>query len=114
MYNKAYYKKYFKIDSESNAKNPTVEFDYSEVRKMHKSFLDSAIIELCLPGSKFSPQALYTCLNAIEEESPKELGRCPQAMWDAVGDLAVCDNFLRIVRFINHSVICRKPFVYTI
>lgn len=56
---------------------------------MYKSFFDSAIVELCLPGSKFSPQALYFCLHLSGEETPKESKRCTQVMWDAVGDLSV-------------------------
>ena len=66
------------------------EFEIAEMKKVYKSFLDSAIIELCLPRSRFSPQALYFCLHATVEETPKLLRRCPQLMWDAIGDLAVC------------------------
>lgn len=66
---------------------------------MYKSFLDSTIIELCLPGSQFTPQSLYACLNAIESESKKDLKRCPQIMWDAVGDLAV----RRLSLLANHA-----------
>lgn len=66
---------------------------------MYKSYLDSAIIELCLPGSQFSPAALYQCLHDVEEESPKKLKECPQAMWDAVGDLAV-----------GHSILVERVF----
>lgn len=81
-----HYRVYFRTSTTSKDQQ---EFDDTEMRKMYKSFLDSTIIELCLPRSKFTPQALYSCLHAIEEESPKELKRCPQLMWDAVGDLAV-------------------------
>ena len=88
MIHTEHYRVYFRM---STASKDRQEFDDTEMRKMYKSFLDSTIIELCLPGSKFSPQALYSCLHAIEEESPKELRRCPQLMWDSVGDLAVCD-----------------------
>lgn len=65
-------------------------FDIAELRDLNKSYLDSAIVELCLPGSEYSPQALYHILNTVEQETPRELKRCPQIMWDTVGDLAVC------------------------
>ena len=82
----AHYAPYFKVSSEVQ---DCQEFEKSEIKRMYKSFLDSAIIELCLPGSKFSPQALYFCLHTTQEETPKLLRRCPQLMWDVVGDLAV-------------------------
>lgn len=82
----AHYGIYFRT---STASKDQQEFDDNEMRKMYKSFLDSTIIELCLPRSVFTPQALYSCLHAVEEESPRELKRCPQLMWDAVGDLSV-------------------------
>jgi len=69
-------------------KDGTFQFNNAVLRNMYKSYLDSAIIELCLPGSQFSPAALYQCLHDVEKESPKQLRHCPQAMWDAVGDLA--------------------------
>ena len=59
------------------------------MRQLNNSYLDSAIVELCLPGSEFSPQALYHILNTVEQETPRQLKRCPQIMWDTVGDLAV-------------------------
>ncbi|KAL5528321.1 hypothetical protein ACEPAF_7457 [Sanghuangporus sanghuang] len=83
--NTPHYAPYFKVSSETRN---CQEFENSEIKRMYKSFLDSAIIELCLPGSKFSPQALYFCLHTTQEETPKLLRRCPQLMWDAVGDLA--------------------------
>ena len=92
-----HYRVYFRM---STASKDRQEFDDTEMRKMYKSFLDSTVIELCLPGSNFSHQALYSCLHVIEEESPKDLRRCPQLMWDSVGDLAVCDVSSRSV-YIN-------------
>ncbi|KAI5123681.1 hypothetical protein M0805_001709 [Coniferiporia weirii] len=92
--NTEHYHVYFKASSTLKGRR---EFEDSEIRKMYKSFLDSTIIELCLPGSKFTPQALYSCLNAIELESPRELRRCPQIMWDAVGDLAEAVRLLDLM-----------------
>lgn len=85
----AHYSIYFKSSGNSNAADRQIQFDLSELRPVYKSFLDSTVVELCLPGSVFTTQALFACLKAIGEESARELKRCPQAMWDAVGDLAV-------------------------
>ncbi|KAH8119258.1 hypothetical protein DFH11DRAFT_1686181 [Phellopilus nigrolimitatus] len=92
--NTEHYHAYFRVSSESKDRQ---EFDHGEIRRMYKSFLDSTIIELCLPGSQFTPQSLYACLNAIESESKKDLKRCPQIMWDAVGDLAEAVRLLDLI-----------------
>ncbi|KAL5485099.1 hypothetical protein ACEPAI_7741 [Sanghuangporus weigelae] len=92
--NTPHYAPYFKASSEAR---DCQEFENSEIKRMYKSFLDSAIIELCLPGSKFSPQALYFCLHTTQEETPRLLRRCPQLMWDAVGDLAEAVRLLDVM-----------------
>ncbi|KAL5523887.1 hypothetical protein ACEPAG_8060 [Sanghuangporus baumii] len=92
--NTPHYAPYFKASSEAR---DCQEFENSEIKRMYKSFFDSAIIELCLPGSKFSPQALYFCLHTTQEETPRLLRRCPQLMWDAVGDLAEAVRLLDIM-----------------
>ncbi|KAL5507170.1 hypothetical protein ACEPAH_6626 [Sanghuangporus vaninii] len=92
--NTPHYAPYFKVSSEAR---DCQEFENSEIKRVYKSFLDSAIIELCLPGSKFSPQALYFCLHTTQEETPKLLRRCPQLMWDTVGDLAEAVRLLDVM-----------------
>lgn len=56
---------------------------------MHKSFLDSVVVELCLPNSQYSKQIMLQLLEEATTESPKETKRFPQALWDAVGDFSV-------------------------
>ena len=56
---------------------------------MHKSFLDSIVVELCLPNSKYSKQIMLQLLDEAITESPNETKRFPQALWDAVGDFSV-------------------------
>ena len=64
-------------------------FDFSSLKNVYKSFIDSIVIELCLPESTM-PKYIFTRI--LEEailESPAEAKRFPQAMWDAMGDLSV-------------------------
>lgn len=51
--------------------------------------MDDALVELCLPDSRFTLSSLYSCLHAVETESPRDTHRYPQAVADAIGDLAV-------------------------
>ncbi len=64
-------------------------FDYSNLRKNSDSFLDSIIVELCFPQGVYPKAILYRILHDAVDESPREARRFPQALWDAVGDLAV-------------------------
>ncbi|EJD03112.1 uncharacterized protein FOMMEDRAFT_156484 [Fomitiporia mediterranea MF3/22] len=101
--NTPHYSPYFKSSNDTQGCH---EFERSEIRRMYTSFLDSAIIELCFPGSKFSPQALYFCLNATQEENPRILRRCPQLMWDAVGDLA---EAVRLMDLMETPLLSQDP-----
>ncbi|TDL26198.1 hypothetical protein BD410DRAFT_895610 [Rickenella mellea] len=85
--NTPHYAPFFRVDR-SNPDEPKVQFNWNELGAVYKSFVDSIVIELCLPGSPFPLPVLYSSLHDFSVESPKELERFPQAMWDAVGDLA--------------------------
>ena len=84
-----HYAKYFKVDINSSPDQPEYTFDWAGLRAVHKSFLDSIIVELCLPQSEIPQQILYQILHDAMEESPRDSRRFPQAVWDAIGDLSV-------------------------
>ena len=79
---------YFKL-VENEAEDPEWSFDWASLKAMHKSFLDSIVVELCLPNSKYSKQIILQLLDEATTESRKDRKRFPQALWDAVGDLSV-------------------------
>lgn len=79
---------YFKL-AEGEAEDPEWLFDWASLKAMHKSFLDSIVVELCLPNSQYSKQIMLQLLEEATTESPKETKRFPQALWDAVGDFSV-------------------------
>jgi hypothetical protein len=85
----AHYAKYFKPIVGRDSADGEVQFEWLQLRDAYKSFLDSIIIELCLPDSSTPPRILLQILNEAVEEAPREAKRFPQAMWDAVGDLSV-------------------------
>ena len=83
-----HFSRYFKL-TEDEAKDPEWLFDWTSLKMMHKSFLDSIVVELCLPNSPYSKQIMLQLLEDATTESPKETKRFPQALWDAVGDFSV-------------------------
>ena len=66
-----------------------VGFEFGNLKKMYKSFVDSIVIELCLPESAMPKFILTAILQEALEESPSEGRRFPQALWDALGDFSV-------------------------
>ncbi|KAK7685171.1 hypothetical protein QCA50_011534 [Cerrena zonata] len=69
---------------------PEYVFNWERLKSVQKSFLDSIVIELCLPRSRYPKNILYLLLrDAIDEASKKTKDFFPQALWDAVGDLSV-------------------------
>ncbi|TFY80469.1 hypothetical protein EWM64_g3543 [Hericium alpestre] len=64
-------------------------FDWSGLKNSYKSYVDSIVIELCLPGSTFPKHVLTALLKEAIDEVPKDAKRFPQALWDALGDLSV-------------------------
>ncbi|TFK54510.1 hypothetical protein OE88DRAFT_1676255 [Heliocybe sulcata] len=92
-----HYAKYFKRATDSDPDDPEMMFDWVELKAVHRSFLDSIIIELCLPQSHYPKQVLYSILHDAVDESPKEAKRFSQAVWDAVGDLAMAVELQDII-----------------
>lgn len=82
-----HFTRYFKL-TEDEADDPEWIFDWGSLKAMHKSFLDSIVVELCLPNSQYSKQIMLQLLEEATTESPKETKRFPQALWDAVGDFS--------------------------
>ncbi|KAL0578301.1 hypothetical protein V5O48_003712, partial [Marasmius crinis-equi] len=84
-----HYAAYFKeITNQDGTKE--ISFDWPKAREACRSFLDCIIIELCFPRAPYPKAILYSILRDAVEEAPKEARRFPQALWDAVGDLAFC------------------------
>lgn len=68
-------------------------FDWAKLRNIHKSFLDSIIVELCLPQSLIPKSILFQILEEAFEESSRDTKLFPQGLWDAIGDLGVSVSF---------------------
>ncbi|KAI0665909.1 hypothetical protein C8Q78DRAFT_985573 [Trametes maxima] len=83
-----HYFQYFKKDVDRNTGESEYTFDWSQLKAIHKSFLDSIIVELCLPDSPIPKPILVQLLGEATEESPTDAKRFSQAVWDAVGDLS--------------------------
>ena len=80
---------YFKKYEESDPNNPEFMFDWTALRDAYKSYVDSIVIELCLPNSRYPKYILARILEDATEEAPRERRRFPKALFDALGDLAV-------------------------
>jgi hypothetical protein len=89
----AHFSEYFKQND--NIDEPEFSFDWASLKGVHKSFLDSIIVELCLPNSQISKAILFEILQEAVEEAPRDAKRFPQVLWDVVGDLAVSFSFRR-------------------
>lgn len=83
----AHYADYFK--QTDGVDEPEFSVDWSVLKSMHRSFLDSIIIELCLPNSQYTKPIIFQVLHEAVEEAHREAKRFPQALWDAVGDFSV-------------------------
>jgi len=84
-----HFSQYFKRVEDGDPDHPTMMFDWTSLKASYKSFVDSIVIELCLPQSKFPRHVLTLILREAIEEVPGESKRFPQALWDALGDLSV-------------------------
>ena len=84
-----HYSQYFERKQDPDTGEWEFAFDWAKLKPIHKSFLDSLIVELCLPNSRIPKQVLYQLLHEAMEESPKDAKQFSQAVWDAVGDLSV-------------------------
>jgi hypothetical protein len=85
---------YFKEYEESDPDNPEYMFDWTALREGYKSYIDSIVIELCLPNSQYPKYILARILEDATQEAPREKRRFPQALFDALGDLAVSAHAL--------------------
>ena len=86
----AHFARYFTRNPNYEKGGPEFVFNWSQLKMLQKSFLDSIVVELCLPNSPFPDNILYLLLrDAIDEANKKEQGVFPQAIWDAIGDLSV-------------------------
>jgi hypothetical protein len=79
-----HYSPYFKKTG-----NGTLEFDNTKLKELYKSYIDSIVIELILPSSRYPVHILVALLRNCFEEAPKDADRITQAMYDAMGDLCV-------------------------
>ncbi|KIP10936.1 hypothetical protein PHLGIDRAFT_125248 [Phlebiopsis gigantea 11061_1 CR5-6] len=68
---------------------PEFVFDWGQLKSVHKSFLDSIIVELCFPQSLIPKAVLLGILSEAIDETPRDAKRFPQALWDAMGDLSM-------------------------
>ena len=80
---------YFNKVVDPETKQSEYVFDWGALKVVHKSFLDSLIVELCLPDSPIPKPVLYQLLHEAMEETPRDAKQFSQAVWDAVGDLSV-------------------------
>ena len=85
-----HFSQYFKTYEGVDPNDLKMMFDWGAVKESYKSFVDSIIIELCLPQSVFPKYILTAILQEAVEEVPSESKRFPQALWDALGDFSVC------------------------
>ncbi|KAH8107794.1 hypothetical protein BXZ70DRAFT_997460 [Cristinia sonorae] len=92
-----HYAQYFQSTTDPDTQEAYIGFDWAALKVLHKSFLDSIIIELCLPDPKFPRHILYMLLQEALEESPRDAKRFQQTLWDAVGDLSDTVKLLEMI-----------------
>lgn len=86
----AYFSKYFVRNFDFEKEGPEFVFNCAQLKALEKSFLDSIVVELCLPGSQFPDYILCSLLHdAANEQKTKHLGVLSQPLCDAIGDLSV-------------------------
>ena len=89
-FSSAHFARYFTRNPNYEKGGPEFVFNWSQLKTLQKSFLDSIVVELCLPNSRFPDNILHLLLrDAIDEASKQERRVFPQALWDAIGDLSV-------------------------
>ncbi|VDC01651.1 unnamed protein product [Peniophora sp. CBMAI 1063] len=85
------------VNATKNGDNPTAAFNWQSLKKSYKNFVDSIVIELCLPGTTYPKYVLTALLEEAIQESPKEAKRFPQAMFDVLGDFSQAVLLLEIL-----------------
>jgi hypothetical protein len=103
----AHYKQYFKLVDGEATNMQEVVFDTNGLRNAYKSFLDSIVLELLLPDTKFPREILFGLLHESIKEAPKETKRFPQELYATLGDLSVRDS-LPIVSFVRYMCSSRS------
>ncbi|KAI0027822.1 hypothetical protein K488DRAFT_74250 [Vararia minispora EC-137] len=86
---------YFK--SVLDAEDPSAAFNWENLKGVYKSYVDSIVIELCLPGSHYPRPVLVAILSEALEESPRDERHFPQALFNALGDLSNAVKLLDIL-----------------
>ena len=94
----AHWAQFFKKNDLVGNDQPEYIFDWVQVKDVHKSFLDSIVVELSLPASPWKRQILLHLLREAIEENPRDAKRFPQALWDAMGDFSVCKTYSRTLK----------------
>ncbi|OBZ71054.1 GTPase-activating protein gyp1 [Grifola frondosa] len=87
-----HYAQYFRKNELTAQDQPEYIFDWGGLKQIHKSFLDSIIVELCLPQSGIPRHILCQILGEAIEECPRDAKRFSQEVWNAVGDCATPGN----------------------
>jgi hypothetical protein len=83
----AYYMKHFK-DNSGN-----IEWDPTSGMRLNKSLVDTIVIEMTLPQSRYPTSILMLCLrDAIAAGDGKTADRFTQGVFDAIGDLSVSSS----------------------
>ena len=90
----AHWDQFFKESAVTQDNEREYIFDWSNVKAVHKSFLDSIIVELAFPNSTVPRQILLYILNEAVDESPRDAKAFPQSLWDAMGDFSVRGRFV--------------------
>ncbi len=95
----AHWSQYFQVNQNRppDSDQPEFTFSWEQLKGVHKSFLDSIVVELCLPDSAYPKQILIHILHEAIDETPRDAKRFPQSLWDAMGDLSVSSPAVTLV-----------------
>ncbi|KIJ49573.1 hypothetical protein M422DRAFT_246653 [Sphaerobolus stellatus SS14] len=88
-----HYAPYF-VSRDTSGGQTEMQFNYvgdnlRKLREIHKSFIDSIVLEMALPNTDYPYWILLSLLHEGTEECKREHRRFNQALWDAVGDFSV-------------------------
>ncbi|KAI0339768.1 hypothetical protein BDW22DRAFT_1360779 [Trametopsis cervina] len=84
-------------NKEEGSTQPEYIFSWEHLKSVHKSFLDSIVVELCLPESPYPKQILIHILHEAIDETPRDAKRFPQELWDAMGDFSSTVQLLELL-----------------
>ncbi|KAI0093110.1 hypothetical protein BDY19DRAFT_989781 [Irpex rosettiformis] len=94
-----HWSQYFQVNQnrDLSSDQPEYTFSWEQIKGVHKSFLDSIVVELCLPASAYPKQILIHILHEAIDETPRDAKRFPQELWDAMGDLSSTVQLLELL-----------------